>query len=110
MHGAAKGTPGRDAADGLMIRELIGPALWKLEEMLHSKDTPPAVMLNVVREILDRSGYSETARISRAQLENELQEMEAELSPAARLEYRDKWSVPEPDGGKHECDLCNGTD
>ena len=83
-HGAAKGTPARDAADGLMLRELIGPALWKLKEMLHSKDTPPAVMLNVVREILDRSGYSETARISRAQLEHELQEMQAELPPDER--------------------------
>jgi hypothetical protein len=77
MHGAAKGTPGCDAADDLMLRELIGPARWKLKEMLHSKDTPAAVMLSVVREILDRSGYSETARISRAQLENELQELEA---------------------------------
>jgi hypothetical protein len=106
MHGAAKGTPGRDAADDLMLRELIGPALWKLKEMLHSKDTPPAVMLSVVREILDRSGYSETARISRAQLENELQELEAELTPDERQSYRHTYSVPEADGVAHECELC----
>jgi hypothetical protein len=93
-----------------MLRELIGPALWKLKEMLHSKDTPPAVMLSVVREIMDRSGYSETARISRAQLENELQELEAELTPDERQAYRHKWSVPEPDGLAHECELCIGTD
>jgi hypothetical protein len=76
----------------------------------NENDTPPAVMLSVVREILDRSGYSETARISRTQLENELQELEAELTPVARLEYRHRYSVPEADGLAHECELCTGTD
>lgn len=78
MHGAAKGSPGREAADLLVLRELIGPALMRLKDMIESKDTPAPVLLAAIREVLDRTGYSEVPRLTIGQVEAEMKLLEAE--------------------------------
>jgi hypothetical protein len=62
-HGAAKGTPGREAADRLVLTELVGPAMMTLKDLLEDPDTPPAVRATVARDILDRNGYKAPARV-----------------------------------------------
>jgi hypothetical protein len=77
-HGSAQGTPGREAADSLVLSELIGPALMRLKELVESKDTPPAVLLPAIKLILDMSGYDEVRPITIGMLEREISRLEAE--------------------------------
>ena len=55
-HGAAKGTPGRDAADRLILADLVGPALMKLRDLLNDDTVGASVQLRAAIAILDRSG------------------------------------------------------
>lgn len=84
LHGAAKGTPARAAADQVLLTELIGPALTRLKGLVESRTTADGVLLAAIREILDRTGYSETLRPTLAQIEDEIdrliEEAEAELT------------------------------
>ncbi len=56
-HGAAKGTPGRDAADKLILGDLVGPALLKLRDLLNDDTAGASVQLRAAIAILDRSGH-----------------------------------------------------
>jgi hypothetical protein len=81
VHGAAKGTPAREAADQAMLRDLIGPALLVSRDSALSPDTPHSVRLGAVKEILDRSGYDEDIPITIGMLEVEIARLEISLKP-----------------------------
>ncbi len=90
MHGAAKGTPGRDAADNVMMSQLVGPAMWRLKGLIDSKDTPPAVVLGAIREILDRTNYRHepTFEELRPDMDRLLREIEADMTPEELADRR----------------------
>lgn len=96
LHGAAKGTPAREAADRRNLTELVGPALVRLHGLVTDDVTPPAVRLAAIRETLDRTGYTEQFSWTLADLwpmvENALAAEQENLSPdeLAALDARKK--------------------
>ena len=79
VHGAGKGSPARDAADRRTLSELIGPALTRLKELVESRDTPDAVVLGAIREILSRSGYNERYEMTYEEIEPHVNRLIAEM-------------------------------
>ena len=81
IHGGA--APQVIAASGRRIlEELVGPALIRMHDILTNKDTPPAVRLAAVKDILDRTGYkpAQTVEIiTIGAIEAEILRLEAEL-------------------------------
>ena len=71
------------AASGRRIlEELGGPALVRMRDILTDTDTPPAVRLAAVKDILDRTGYkpAQTVEIiTIGAIEAEILRLEAEL-------------------------------
>lgn len=86
FHGAAAGSPGREAADRLVLAELIGPALRTLKDLLDDPLTPPAVRLHTSTEVLDRTRYSEplSDAILEAAITAEIQRLDAEMTDDER--------------------------
>jgi hypothetical protein len=78
MHGAGKGSPGREAADRIVLSELVGPALLTLHDLLDDPSTPPAVRLYTAREVLNRVGYGVNDRPADEQIMEWVEEMIAE--------------------------------
>jgi hypothetical protein len=85
-HGAAKGTLGREKADSLVLSELVGPALWRLKGLIDSEDTPPAVLISAIREVLDRSGYREMYQMTDAEMDARVEKMIADLEAGMTAE------------------------
>jgi hypothetical protein len=85
MHGAGKGSPGREKADNVMLRQLVGPALWRLKGLIDSNETTGPVLLSAIREVLDRTGYREYYEMTwedvEPHLERLIQEAEEGMSP-----------------------------
>jgi hypothetical protein len=69
VHGAGKGSPAREKADGLLLLKLIGPALWRLKGLIDSDETTGPVLLGAIREVLDRTSYTESHRMTWEQIE-----------------------------------------
>jgi hypothetical protein len=94
VHGAGKGSPAREAADRLTLSELIGPALSRLKGLVESRDTPDAVVLGAIREILNRSGYDEPYEMTYKQIEPHMDRLiakaEAKLTPDQLAKHRAK--------------------
>ena len=88
MHGANQQV--RDAAHRVLLTDLVGPALARLADLLEDRDTPPAVVLAAIREILTRTGYGEP--LSGAALmdavDAEIARLEAEETPERVAELR----------------------
>jgi hypothetical protein len=84
LHGAAKGTPGREAADKLTLSALIAPSLLRLADIIEDETTPPAAAVAAIRTVLDRTGHTEprifTDRELVEMLEAEIVERESLLS------------------------------
>ncbi len=40
-----------------VLGALVGPALLQLRDIIEEEDTPPAVRLAAIRDVLDRTGY-----------------------------------------------------
>jgi hypothetical protein len=99
-HGAAKGTLGREKADNLVLSELVGPALWRLKGLIDSKETPPAVLISAIREVLDRSGYREMYQMTDGEMDTQVQQkiadLEADMTPAELAEVNHR------SHGRHE--------
>lgn len=74
-HGAAKGTPGRAAADQLTLSELVNPSLLALRDLIQSPTTSDAAKVSAIRTILERAGYQEAYELSERELEQELQKV-----------------------------------
>ena len=53
-HGGAKGTPGREAADRLILADLLGPALMLLRDVLADEEAPTAVRVTAAKVVLDK--------------------------------------------------------
>jgi len=95
VHGAGKGSPAREKADNLLLQELIGPALWRLKGLIDSKETTGPVLLGAIREVLDRTSYTEHHQMTFEQIEPHLDrliaEAEAELTREELAQHRDKY-------------------
>jgi hypothetical protein len=91
-HGAAKGTPARAAADRVLLSELVGPALLRLQDLIQSPDTSDAVALGAIREILARTRYGEpiSGAVLDAAMEAEIARLEAEMTDEELVERRAK--------------------
>jgi hypothetical protein len=85
MHGAAQGTPARAKADNIILHQLIGPALWRLKGLIDDRDTPGAVLMAAIREVLDRTGYREYHEMTfdqiRPHMDRLIAEAEADMTP-----------------------------
>lgn len=96
MHGAAAGSPGREAADRIMLGELIGPALATLKDLLDDSTTPPAVRLHTAREVLTRTGYGAHDRPPDQQIMVWVEDMIAEerdaMTPEENAAFDEKWA------------------
>ncbi len=82
IHGAAAPQV-KAAAARRILEELVGPALTQLTDLLVDPDTPPAVRLAAVRDILDRTGYKPATRVEVLTIgivEAEIARLEAELA------------------------------
>jgi hypothetical protein len=94
MHGAAQGTPGREKADNIILQQLIGPALWRLKGLIDDRDTPGAVLMAAIREVLDRTGYREYHEMTfdqiRPHMDRLIAEAEDDMTPKERAAYRAK--------------------
>jgi hypothetical protein len=94
LHGAGKGSPAREKADNLLLQELIGPALWRLKGLIDSRETTGPVLLGAIREVLDRTSYTEYHHMTFEQFEPHLErliaEAEAELTPEQVARVRAK--------------------
>lgn len=92
LHGAGKGSPAREKADYLLLLELIGPALWRLKDLIDSKETTGPVLLGAIREVLDRTAYTEHHMMTfdqiRPHLERLIAEAEDEITPEELAEHR----------------------
>lgn len=65
-----------------ILEALVGPALVALSSLVTDPDTPPAVKLAAVRDILDRCGYKAPTQVEVITIdavEKAILELEAEL-------------------------------
>ena len=80
IHGGAN--PKTKAAGARRLLEaMVGPALAQLRDIIDHPDTPPAVRLAAIRDILDRTGYKppiQVEHLSRDSLEREYERLVAE--------------------------------
>ena len=64
-----------------LLKEMVEPALFQLRTIIDHPDTPPAVRLAAIRDILDRTGYKppiQVEHLSRDSLEREYERLVAE--------------------------------
>ena len=92
LHGAAKGTPAREAADRVLLEQLIAPALMRLKGLVENPETSDAVALAAIKEVLNRTDYSEVRRLTEEDIEREIELREAEQAG---------WTLA-PEHRKHE--------
>jgi hypothetical protein len=80
-----------------LLQELIGPALWRLKGLIDSRETTGPVLLGAIREVLDRTSYTEHHQMTFEQIEPHLDrlmaEAEAELTPEELAESRARRGV-----------------
>jgi len=88
-HGAAKGTPGREAADRVTLNSLVAPALLRLVDVIEDPETPPAAAVAAIRLVLDKTNYGEPLSPDRAAeiIDRYIRDSFAEMSPEALAEY-----------------------
>ena len=80
MHGGAIPAVKAQSARQL-LDQLVGPALAKLKSIVEDDQTPDAVRLAAIRDILDRTGYKPPTQvevITRDSLEREYERLLAE--------------------------------
>jgi hypothetical protein len=73
-----------------MLSELVGPALLRLRDMIESPDTPDAVALGAIREILTRARYGEpiTGVVLEQAIDAEIARLEADMTDEELAEFR----------------------
>lgn len=82
LHGG-KAPQVQTAAARRILEQLVGPALTQLARIVNNADTPHAVRLAAIRDILDRTGYKPATQLEVITLdviEREIARLEAELA------------------------------
>jgi predicted nucleic acid-binding protein len=77
MHGGAAPQV-KEAADRVLLEQLIAPALIRLKELVENPETSDAVALAAIKEVLGRTLYSEDRHLTAQDIEREIQLREAE--------------------------------
>ncbi len=80
FHGGSAPQVAEKAAT-VRLTELVGPALMELKALLDDEDTPAAVRMTAIKDILDRNGYKPIQTVgflTEAQIEAEIARREAE--------------------------------